>query len=285
MDELIERTVNEVTRGQVFHLLPDETQAQIRALSEQEVIAGARRTFTRPQPGEVAQSSRLLMNPCLAVQWLSAFEELHLPKDLSVFEPCVGASDPVILATEIFSGGRGQYTAVNLNRELASQLRGKLGKIHLKTNIIEENFSRSEPPCPAGSIDVACFHHAINDLLQTAVSEPRGLDTRVIDWWTTERQMITWLGEDAAAGKLDEQARPALMNAVRSAVTMVKPGGYLLFDHWTWVGHKDLDWFPWDLFNNMIPLAREWIHAESLPVDEIPLGGRDPQWWMCLRVR
>ena len=94
MQDLIERTVQEVTRGAVFALLPEATQAQIQALPEEEVRDAARRTFTRPIPGDTSQSARMLLNPCLAVQWLSAFEELNLPKALGVFEPCAGSSEP-----------------------------------------------------------------------------------------------------------------------------------------------------------------------------------------------
>ena len=108
------------------------------------------------------------------------------------------------------------------------------------------------------------------------------MDTRTVDWWPNERQMIEWLAEDEAAGRLDERARPALLSAVRNAVELVKPGGYLLFDHWTWVGHREMDWFPWDLFCDLIPLARDWIGEAGMPLAEIPLAGRDPQWWMCL---
>jgi len=282
---MLDRTVYEVTRGRVFDLLPDETQAQIRALSEEEARDGARRVMTRPQPGDVSQAGRLLLNPCLAVQWLAAFEELRLSRYLRVFEPCAGSSEPVILATEIYTAGNGEYTTINLNRPLAEQLWAKLGKVRLNVRIIEDDVLRADAHLKPGSVDVACFHHAINDILQTAVAEPRGMDTRFVDWWPNERQMIEWLAEEERAGRLDERARPALMQAVRHAIQLVGPGGWLLFDHWTWEAHREMDWFPWDMFCNMIPLVRGWIQAEGLPVEERPLAGGDPQWWMCLRVK
>ena len=70
---------------------------------------------------------------------------------------------------------------------------------------------------------------------------------------------------------------------MEQAVAMLKPGGYLLFDHWTWEGHHVQEWFPWELFCDLIPLARGWIGEAGLPVEECPLAGRDPRWWMCLR--
>jgi hypothetical protein len=280
---MLERMLDEVTGGQVFALLPEATQAQIRALTPAEARAGVERSLARPIPGDVSQSGRLLMNPCLAVQWLAVFEELALPRALRVFEPCAGSSEPVILAAEIYSGGTGAYTTLNLNRPLAAQLREKIGKVRLPVRIIEENAGQAGAYLSPESVDAACFHHAINDLLQTAVAEPRGMDTRAVDWWPNERQMIEWLAQDAAAGRLDERARPALVQAVAEAVALVRPGGWLIFDHWTWEGHHAMEWFPWELFCDLVPLAREWIRAAGLPVVEEPLAGRDPRWWMCLR--
>lgn len=280
----IERAIEEVTAGRVFALLPEPTQAQIRALSAEEVRAGVAGVFVRPMPGDVSQAGRLLMNPTLAVQWLDLFEELQLPRRLRIFEPCTGSSEPVILAMEIYSGAAGDHTALNLNRPLAAQLREKIAKVRSRVHVIEDDAARAAAYLPPRSFDAACFHHAVNDLLQTAVAEPRGMDTRTVDWWPNERRMIEWLAEEWQQGRIDERARPALVAAVRQAVELVRPGGVLLFDHWTWEGHRRLDWFPWELFCDLIPLAREWIRAEGLPVEEIALPGRDPRWWMTLRT-
>jgi len=43
-------------------------------------------------------------------------------------------------------------------------------------------------------------------------------------------------------------------------------------------------WFPWDLFYNLIPMARGWIAECGLPLTEIRLPGVDPQWWMILQI-
>jgi hypothetical protein len=279
---LVDRIVDEVTTGSVFGLLPDETQASIRELSRDDVREAAEQVCTRPLPGDWKQGKRLLLNPCLAVQWLSAFEELGLPRNLRVYEPCAGGSEPVVLAAEIYSGGKGHYTTVNLNRILVAELRGKLGKVRMAVEIIEDDATQN-PRLGPDSADAACFHHAVNDLLQTAVSEPRGMDTRAIEWWSNERQMIEWLDEDHRSGRLGERALPALYQAVQNATEIVAPGGSLLFDHWTWEGHRNSDWFPWKLFSDMIPMTRELIARSGLPLTDIELKGRDPQWWACFR--
>lgn len=284
MLHLQDRVAREVSPGgAIFDLLPDDLQAAARAASAEDIASSALNVLIRPQPEEIHPAGRLLMNACLGATWLCAFEEVGLPRDLRAFEPCAGSSEPVLLATEAHSGGTGSYVTLNLNRPLAAQLRAKLGKLRMDWEIIEDYAQVAGAHLEPGTCDVACFHHAVNDILQTAVSEPRGMDTRSVDWWPNERQMIEWLAEDHAAGRLDERARPALVEAVRQACELVKPGGWLIFDHWTWVRYESVDWFPFQLFSDLIPMAREWVFAAGLPVTERALKGRDPRWWMCLR--
>jgi hypothetical protein len=282
-DNLVERMVAEVSRGEVFARQIDEIQAQIRALSEAEIRDAATGMETRPMPKSSSPASRLLMNPLLAVQWRALFEALELPRTLTLYEPCAGSSEPVIVAGDAHCDGSADYTTLNLNRPLAAQLRPKLGKIRSRVRIVEEHAARASDYLAPGSVDVACFHHAINDLLQTAVAEPRGMDTSTVDWWPNERQMIEWLAEEYASDRLEGRGKPGLLAAVGEAVELTRPGGYLLFDHWTWWGHQEQEWFPWELFCDLIPLGREWISEADLPLEEITIHGRDPQWWMCFQ--
>jgi len=280
----LEKIIHEVSRGRIFNLLPDESKKLIRSMPPEALQEEVERIMSRPQAGYVYPNARFLMNPCLAAQWLFVFVDLSLPRQLRLFEPCVGSSDPVILAAEVYSSGAADYTSVNLNRKLATELKSGITGLRMKIHIIEDTALHASHHIPPKSLDVACFHHAINDILQTAVSEPRGLDTRDIDWWANERQMIEWLAEDARAGRLDQHARPALVEAVRQARSMVKPGGYLLFDHWTFENHSKQPWFPWDFFCTLIPMAWAWIQESEPDLVEVPLPGKDPQWWLCLQL-
>jgi SAM-dependent methyltransferase len=283
MADVAARLLAEVTGGSIGALLPDELQARLATWDPADVAAACANVLIRPQPLDVPSIGLALNNAALGAHWLLAFEELGLPRGLAVYEPGAGASEPVLLAAGAYSGGAGRYVTLNLNRPLAAELRAKLGNVKLDWTIIEDYAQLAAVHLAPASFDVACFHHAVNDILQTAVSEPRGLDTRDIDWWPNERQMIEWLTQDAAAGRLDECARPALLAAVGQAVTLVRPGGWLLFDHWTWEKYRNVAWFPWQLFTDLLPLARSWITTAAMPLREQPLTGRDPRWWMALR--
>ncbi len=110
------------------------------------------------------------------------------------------------------------------------------------------------------------------------------MDKTHIDWFANERQMIEWLAEDANSGILEQRGKPDLLQIVESAIRMARPGGWLIFDHWNWQRFVGVKWFPWDMFYNLSPMARRWIHESGLPLTEISLQGVDPQWWMIFRV-
>ena len=150
--------------------------------------------------------------------------------------------------------------------------------------IIDDNAQHALEHLESNRFDVACFHHAVNDILETAVSEPRGMDTITIDWFPNERQMIEWLAEDVASGRIEERGKPEVLQIVGDAVDLVRPGGYLLFDHFNWCKYMEVDWFPWQLFYDLIPMTREWIAGDGLPLVEERLPNVDPQWWMIMKV-
>lgn len=278
-----QEVARQITGGAVAACLPGGDRATLAALTATDLAAAVGAALQRPQPSDMSLGRRVL-SAVLAAQYAEAFAVLGLPQELSVYEPCVGASDPVIVAAEAYSGGRARYTAVNLNRKLRAELDGKVAHLRSSIRVIDDDAARALQHLAPRSVDVACFHHAINDILQTAVSEARGLDTATVDWWPQERRMIEWLAEDAAAGQLATRGQPELLRVVGDAVALVRPGGWLVFDHWTWLGHGREAWFPWELFCDLIPMTRRWIAAASLPVTEVRLDGADPRWWMFLRV-
>lgn len=272
------RVASEIAAGPIFQHLNSAAQHELSALSDMEAKVVC--ALTDPKPLDIVMP---VLNAVLAAQYFEIFQALNLPPNMRVYEPCVGASNPVIIAAEAHSSGAANYVTINLNKNLCEQLKPKISHLTMSIQIIEGNAQQALALLAPGSFDVACFHHAVNDILQTAVSEPRGLDTTQIDWFPTERQMIEWLAEDARNGKMDQCGKPELLQIVGDAIRLVRPGGFLIFDHFNWQKFIGVDWFPWDLFYNFIPTTRKWISENNAPVSEIRLDGADPQWWMILQ--
>ena len=285
------RVTKEIAAGAIHRVLGETERRELAEIADlEEKVRGA---LQDPKPLDICMP---VLNAVLAAQYYEAFEALQPPRTMSVYEPCVGASCPVILAAAAYGEVRpspcplpqgegvagASYLAINLNRKLREQLQPKIAHLKMPVRIIEDNAQRALEHLAPHSFDVACFHHAVNDILQTAVSEPRGMDTTDIDWFPNERQMIEWLAEDAKAGRLEQRGRPELLQIVGDAARLVRPGGFLLFDHFNWCKFIGVSWFPWELFYNLIPMTRRWIAESGLSLSEVRLEGVDPQWWyMC----
>jgi hypothetical protein len=273
------RITEEISAGAIYQHLGPAAQRELDGIPGlPEKVVGA---LQQPKPLDIC---RPVLDAVLAAQYYELFAALNLPRALAVYEPCVGASDPVIVAAAAYSRGQGRYLTINLNRKLREELAEKIAHLTLPVRIIEANATQALQHLPRRSLDVACFHHAVNDILETAVAEPRGLDTTQIDWFAEERQMIEWLAADAAAGRLEERGKPELLRIIADAAQLVRPGGWIIFDHWNWCSFIGVDWFPWDLFYNLIPMTRQWIAESRLPRVELRLAGVDPQWCMVLQV-
>ncbi|MBX7258007.1 MAG: hypothetical protein K1Y02_16725 [Candidatus Hydrogenedentes bacterium] len=273
------RVAREITDGAIFRVLGEEARTALSALDA--IPSRVVTALTDPKPLDISMP---VLDAVLAAQYYEVFEALQPPRRMTVFEPCVGASCPVILAMEAYTGGEASYTTINLNRKLRDQLQVKIAHLKSEIRIVEDNAQNVSQYLGPGSVDVACFHHAVNDILQTAVSEPRGMDTTAVDWFPNERQMIEWLAEDAQEGRIEVRGKPELMQIVGDVARLVKPGGYMVFDHFNWCRFIGVDWFPWELFYNLIPMTRAWIKESGLAVSEVELEGVNRQWWMVLRV-
>jgi hypothetical protein len=272
----------EIGTGVIFRNLSEKAKAELAAIPKADLLGKVVSALTDPKPLDIFMP---VLNAVLAAQYYEVFQVLDLPRELSVYEPCVGGSVPVIVAAEAHSGGKAEYFTINLNRKLLVELKGKIGHLRMSLRIIEDNAQRALAHLAPKSFDVACFHHAVNDILQTAVSEPRGMDTTAVDWFPNERQMIEWLAEDVAAGRIEQRGKPELMQIIGDALRLVRPGGHMIFDHFNWQKFIGVDWFPWPLFYDLIPMSRRWIMEAGLPVEEVKLPGADPQWWMFLKVK
>ncbi|HQK95949.1 MAG TPA: class I SAM-dependent methyltransferase [Armatimonadota bacterium] len=243
----------------------------------------AEQALARPQASEFDPGARPLSRRLLAAQWTLVLDSVGLPAEPRVLELCAGGSDPVVVALDVLYGSRATYATINLNRKLAAELMDRARGLDLQVRLIEDDAQNLLTHFPRGSFDAVCFHHAVNDILQTAVAAKHGLDTRDLDWWPNERQMIEWMAVEHEAHGLSEVGLPELRAILESAATAVKPGGTLCFDHWTWHYHLGLDWFPGALFNQLIPMAREVALSLTTPLVEVTPAGLDRQWWMVLR--
>ncbi|MDH7569990.1 MAG: class I SAM-dependent methyltransferase [Armatimonadota bacterium] len=270
-----------VLEGPLERLWTAEERERLGRFTPCELLAGAREMLARPQPAHPSPAARAVNGPILAAQWLALFRDLDLPRDAFVVEVCAGGSPPVVLALAAHAPNRGRYVGVNLNRGLGEQLRARAAALPVDALFVEANARRLGDYVGHATADCVAFHHAVNDILQTAVADAEGIDTVDLEWWPNERRLIELTAAYEKAGLLHSVGWETVREIAAAAAQAVKPGGYLLFDHWTSGGYLNAEWFPKTLFSEMIPHTRALLCP--LALREVTPPHLERQWWMVLQ--
>ncbi len=269
--------------GQWNGVLGEEIRLSIERTADSELRLAIEQIAARPQEILTVGGVRGLGVVVTMLQWLSAMRAAGMKRDAYVLEPCAGSDPPVVMASCVHTRGRGRYVTVNLNRPLAALLRERTSHLEFELTIIEDDAANLPRHFGREKFDFVAFHHAVNDILQTAVAHDRGVDTTMIDWWPGQMDMIRHMVRYFESGRIEDVGRPELVRIASVAVEAVRPGCHVVFDHHTWKGHAAIADFPHGLFHELIPIARRWIHEAGLPVKEVHFEGFDDRWWMFLK--
>ncbi len=213
-------------------------------------------------------------------KWAEAIRVVHSGNELSLLEVATGDADmiPQMLA-RTRSGSR--YITANMNRILTNRLRERTSRLPIEMMVIEEDAAKINRYLAPESIDIIAFQHAVNDVIQAILCEREGVDTIDTDWMETLPKMIHTLQSEIKLGTLEQHAKPAFLMLLENLSKVLKPGGVMVMSHYMF--QLDLDWgYPPGLWENFIPITREWVKALS-GCKEIFINNFEPHWWMFLR--
>lgn len=215
------------------------------------------------------------------MKWAEALNKARLEAPVSLLEIGAGDTDmlPQILARKFEHPGT-QYITANMNKKLTASFKEKTKDLPVKINVIEDDAQNLEAYMKGEKFDVIVFEHSINDILQTILGERAGIDTTHSDWYTVLPQMIELIKLEYLAGTLETSVKGDLIDLLNSCFKMLKPGGYIIINHFMYQYDLDLGYQP-DLWNNMLNIAREWIKSMDNGSEEV-FEGFDQQWWMFL---
>ncbi len=243
-----------------------------------------------PGPERLSQLKALLEKPiaCFTyvnevyfrARWAEVLSAAHPGKELALLEIASGDADmiPQMMARV---QPHSRYITANMNRLLTQSLREKTRDLPLEVAVIEEDAANIDQHLPAESVDLIAFQHAVNDVIQAILCDQQGIDTIYADWMETLPAMIRILQKETAANTLEQHAKPAFLSLLEKLLKVLKPGGLIVMSHYMF--QLDLDWgYPPDLFENLIPITREWV--KELPgCKEVNFEGFDPHWWIFLQ--
>ncbi len=215
------------------------------------------------------------------MKWAEALNKTRLKAPVSLLEIGAGDTDmlPQILARK-FEHPETQYVTANMNKKLTASFKEKTKDLSVQINVIEDDAQNLEAYMKGEKFDVIVFEHSINDILQTILGERAGIDTTHSDWYTVLPQMIELIKQEYLAGTLETSVKGDLIDLLNSCLKMLKPGGYIIINHFMYQYDLDLGYQP-DLWNNMLNITREWINSMDNGSEEF-FEGFDQQWWMFL---
>jgi hypothetical protein len=94
------RVTHDISEGAIHRSLDEAARSELARISGvRDKVAGA---LKQPKPLDICMP---VLNAVLAAQYYEVFEALQPPRTMAVYEPCVGGSNPVIIATEAYGGG------------------------------------------------------------------------------------------------------------------------------------------------------------------------------------
>lgn len=216
------------------------------------------------------------------LKWFEALDAIGIAPPVKLLEIGAGDGDmiPNLLAKK-FENKDTCYLTANMNKQLSANLKAKTAHLPIKTNIIEDEAQNIRKHIGVEALDVIVFEHSVNDILQTVLAERMGIDTTNENWWDILPVMIDIIKKEYLNNTLEASVKDELLGLLRSCLDILKPGSYIVINHFMYQYDLSLGYEP-DLWNNMLLIARKWI-SEVEGAEEIRFDGFDPQWWLFLK--
>ena len=215
-------------------------------------------------------------------RWAEVLNLLHPEKKMKLLEIASGDADmiPQVMAR---THPDSHYVTANMNKLLNSSLLGKTKNLSLEIQIVEDDAINIEEHIGQGTVDIIAFQHSINDVIQAILCDREGVDTIDSDWMSTLPKMIEILQKETLQNTLESHAKPQFLGLMDVLMSVLKNDGVVAMNHYMF--QLDLDWgYPPYLFENMVPMIRDWLKDLS-GCDEIFYSGFDPNWWMFLHKK
>lgn len=217
-------------------------------------------------------------------RWAEVLNKLLEPAepktDLTLLEVASGDADmiPQVMAR---THPDSLYITANMNKILTKSLLGKTKDLSLKVKIIEDDAANIDSHIGSEVVDIIAFQHSINDVIQAILCEKEGVDTIYSDWMDTLPEMIKILQKEISLNTLEQHTKMPFLGLINNLLKVLKKNGIIAMNHYMF--QLDLDWgYPLELFENIIPMTREWV-AELEGCKEVFYDGFDVNWWMFLR--
>lgn len=273
----VTRWLKEATTPDVTDILPDFDQQEWSSLAVEERSKILENLLQKP-----VDNFSVMYRWYFRKKWFEALDSAGVAAPVTLLEIGAGDGDmlPNLLAKK-FSHKDTRYLTANMNKQLTASLKAKTAGLPIQLSVIEDEARNICQYIENEKIDVIVFEHSVNDILQTILAEREGIDTTHENWWDILSKMIEIIKQEYLKNTLETSARDEFLGLIRSCLDILKPGGYIIINHFMYQYDLDLGYEP-DLWNNMLPIARQWISRVE-GAREVSFEGFDPQWWLFLQ--
>lgn len=237
-----------------------------------------------------AQLHRLLEEPIKAVTevnelyfrsiWASLVNRIHDAEPITLLEIASGDADMIPKALSC-SNPESVYITANMNQLLNDSLLEKTKDLDIHMKLIDEDAAKITEYVGEHSVDIIAFQHGVNDVLQGILCGMNGVDTIHCDWMECLPVMIELLQKEIKNNTFEQHVKLPFLNLIRTLMKVLKKEGVLAIHHYMF--QLDLDMgYPRDLFENLVPVIREWFR-ELEECEEVSFEEFDSQWWIFLK--
>jgi hypothetical protein len=213
------------------------------------------------------------------MKWIQALHTIGVNTPVTLLEIGAGDTDmiPQILAKK-YKHPDTCYITANMNKKLTASFKEKTKNLPIRINVIEDAAQNINEYVSGEKFDMIAFEHSVNDILQAMLAERKGIDTTNEDWWQVLPQMIDIIKQEYLNNTLETSVKNEFLALVHSCLEVLKPGGYIIINHFMYQYDLNLGYNP-DLWNNMLPIVRKWINSMEGGT-EIFFDSFDIQWWL-----
>jgi hypothetical protein len=211
-----------------------------------------------------------------SIKWLCIIQDLagrkNFEQPFSVLEIGPGSTESVVRALAL-SRIPARYSAINENRPLSVGLRDSLRKYEFPANVISADvFGMDISEC-----DLLVLHHALNDIVESALAKERSIDVVDRNWRDTRVERFRAVRNTICMPDGHEKIVSIFRCLIEKASEALSKGGHLVANHCCFQ-NEIRDGYDCRLNNSFVDIFRSLLMSSG-KFKELPNDfGR--QWWI-----
>lgn len=215
-------------------------------------------------------------------KWIQALKSVLPTDSIRVLEIGAGCADMLPRAMSCaYTHPQTKYITANMNKELTAAFKQKTSSLPIQVDVIEDNAQNIEAHAETGLFDAVVFEHSVNDVIETMLAERNGINTTESDWMQILPDMISLVNKEIKNKTFVQSVRDDLLDLFKSCLAVLKPGGFIIINHYEFQCNLDFGIDP-EWWENLVPIVRGWITEAKLGQEIFPKDF-DTQWWMFIK--